>query len=177
MNTGIFAAAVGALLLALSGTPMRAQEPGGRGPGGQSEHRPTRVPVTVALEDATNQSAGYRIVRRSDGAPLDVIVLAGSADAVTLSDAISDLLLVRRVQGDTASGNGVVRLLRSRPQPGNTRAPRYPWAQRVVNDLRRADMQDVQGVGWVRAVEIWLPPQHRPSAPPGQAGVLAPSGG
>jgi hypothetical protein len=165
----MIAAAVGAMLLALSRAPAHAQGPG------QSEHRPTRVPVTVALQDTTDQFANYRILRRTDAAPLDVIVLTGKADAATLSDAISDLLLVRRVQGDTARGNGAVRLRRSRPNPGNARVPRYPWAQRVVNDLRSADVQDVHGVGTARAVEIWLPPQHRRSVPE-KAGASAPSG-
>jgi hypothetical protein len=171
VKTGTIAAL--ALLLTLSHAPMHAQEQGGRG---QSEHPPTRVPVTVALQDTTNQSASYRILRRADAAPLDVIVLTGKSDAVTLSDAISDLLLVRRVQGDTAKGDGAVRLRRSRPNANSARVPRYPWTQRVVNDLRHAEVQDVRGVGRVRAVQIWLPPQNRRSAPPGQAGAPAPSG-
>jgi hypothetical protein len=156
----MMAVALGALL-AFSHTPTRAQEPGGRE---HSEHPPTRVPVTVVLQDTTDQSASYRILRRTDAAPLDVIVLTGKADALTLSDAISELMIVRRAQGDTARSNGAVRLRWSRPNAGSPRVPRYPWAQRVVNDVRRADVRAVHGIGTVRAVEIWLPPQHRRSA-------------
>lgn len=143
-------------VLTLYNAPLRAQDDGNPRGG----RPPTRVPVTVVLQDTTIRPAGYRILRRTDTEPYDVIVLTGNADAVTLSDAISDLLLVRRVQGDTASGNSSVRLRRSRAVPGSARVPRYPWAQRVVNDLRRAEEQDVRGIGSGRAVQIWLPPQH-----------------
>ena len=166
MNTGMMAVALGALL-AFSRAPTYAQEPGGPG---QSELPPTRVPVTVALQDTTDESASYRILRRTEAAPFDVIVLTGKANALMLSDAILELLLVRRAQGDTATSNGAVRLRWSRPNAGSARVPRYPWAQRVVNDLRRADVRDVHGIGTVRAVEIWLPPQHRRSA------IQAPTG-
>lgn len=150
----------------------RAQETAERGE--SSEHRPTRVPVTIALRDTTNPSAGYRILRQAGDAPLDVIILIGKADAVTLSDAISDLLLIRRVQGDSASTDAVIRLRRSHLDPGGVRVSRYPWAHRVVNDLRRADVRDVHGVGTVRAVKIWLPPQRNRNEPQRPAGSSQP---
>jgi hypothetical protein len=131
-----------------------------------SERRPMRVPVTIVLMDTTAQVPGYRILRRADEAPYDVILLRGRADAVTLSDAVSDLLLVRMAQGDTATSTAPVRVRRARADAGAQRVPRFPWAERVVNDLWRAEPREVQGIGTVRAVEIWLPPQHGRGAPP-----------
>lgn len=163
MMTRMKVAALGTLLLTLSDRAHAQAYPGAaRGPSAQA---PTRVPITVVLRDTTDQNASYQILRRAGSAPLDVIVLTGTADAVTLSDAIFDLLLVRRTQGDTASRDGAVRLRRSPRNPGDARIPRYPWAQRVVNDLRRAEVRDVEGVGTVRAVVIWLPPQRSHRTP------------
>jgi hypothetical protein len=130
---------------------------------GTPARRPTRVPVTIALADTTSAEPAYRIIRRADQPPYDVIVLSGHADAATLSAAVSDLLLVRTAQGDTATHAGLARVRRRRPDAHGARAPRFPWTQRVLEDLRRAAPREIAGAGNVRAVEIWLPPQ-RPRA-------------
>jgi hypothetical protein len=130
--------------------------------------RPTRVPVTVVLTDTSASQPAYSIVRRSEDAPYDLIVLTGPADAVTLSDAVSDLLLVRSVQGDTAAKSGTVRLRQNTLRGASaTRTPRFPWAERVVTDVRLAEARPIPGFGNARAVVIWLPPQHGRPAPPG----------
>lgn len=131
-------------------------------PPGNAELRP-RVAVTVVLEDTTAATPGFRIIRRVDQRPLDVIVLSGPADGETLSEAVRTLLMVRQVGGDTATRAGQVRV--RRPDAGTRPLPRpYPWAARVVGDLRAAPPRDVAGIGTFRAVEIWFPPQ-RPRAP------------
>jgi hypothetical protein len=122
-----------------------------------------RVPVTVALvERLQDYGDGPAVIlRRSDVAPRDVILLrAEAANAQQLSRVVFDLLAIRRQVGDTASITGAVRV---RPQKGApARTPReLPWAQRVVDDVRRAELQNIPGVGMVRAVQIWLPPQHK----------------
>jgi hypothetical protein len=127
---------------------------------GQPPARPTRVPVSLALVDsARTGDAPYRILRRADAAPHDVILLRSGSDAAVLSEAIDNLLLIRAQTGDTARVNGAMRVQRTRG--ASRRAPReFPWAGRVLNDLRQAPARDVAGVGSVPSVEIWLPPQR-----------------
>lgn len=126
------------------------------------EGRPNRVPVTIALaEGSALGGVPFRILRRADAAPHDVILLAPGADAASLSEALGQLQTMRRVQGDTATGSGMMRL---RSQ-GNGGGPRmYPWAPRVLQDLHRADARPLAGVGTVRSVQVWLPPTRRSRA-------------
>ncbi len=139
------------LLLAVAAAAMH--------PGAAQERRPVRVPVTVALADgSTPGEAPFRILRRADTSPHDVILLAPAADAAALSDAVAQLQTVRRVQGDTAAVSGTMRVRRRE----NGHGPRMlPWAPRVLHDLRRADAQPLAGVGTVRSVQVWLPPTSR----------------
>ena len=127
---------------------------------GQPPARPTRVPLTVALVDsARTGDAPYRILRRADATPHDVILLRSGSDAAVLSEAVNNLLLIRAQTGDTARVNGVMRVQRTRG--ASAHAPRVlPWAGRVLNDLQQAQAREVPGVGSVPTVEIWLPPQR-----------------
>lgn len=127
---------------------------------GQGPTRPTRVPVTLAVVDsARTGDAPYRLLRRVDVSPRDVILLRAGEDAAVLSEAINNLLLIRAQTGDTAKVSGAVRV-----RDGTDGAKRQrrvlPWAGRVLNDLRQARPGEVEGVGTVPAVEIWLPPQR-----------------
>jgi len=149
-----FMAAVIALLLPGLPLPLSGQ-------GSAAGNRHARVPVTVVLQDTSDSVPSFRILRRVAQFPLDVIVLSGPADGETLSMAIRNLLMVRQVAGDTATAAGQVRVRRAVAPP--SQRP-YPWAARVVNDLRVAQPQEVAGIGTVRAVEIWFPPQHRRGA-------------
>jgi len=119
---------------------------------------PTRLPVTVALvERLPVPDAPFVVLRRTDVAPRDVILLPASADARLLSEAVQMLLVARQVGGDSARSNATLRV---RPQSGRTSPRRvFPWAQRVLSDLQRADSRPLDGVGFVPAVEIWLPRQ------------------
>ncbi|MEW5929860.1 MAG: hypothetical protein AB1941_20600 [Gemmatimonadota bacterium] len=121
--------------------------------------RPARVPVTVALaEGSTLGDAPFRVLRRADTSPHDVILLAPDADAAALSEAVGQLLTIRRVQGNVPAVTGAMRVRR----PGSGRGPRMlPWAPRVLQDLRRADTRPLAGVGTVRSVQVWLPPTSR----------------
>lgn len=148
---------VGALLIAVG---MLSPAGPGAAQQGQPATPPTRVPVSIALVDsARTGDAPYRILRRADASPHDVILLRSSSDATVLSEAIDNLLLIRAQTGDTAKVNGAVRVKRAQGASG--RAPReFPWAGRVLNDLRQAQARDVPGLGNVPMVEIWLPPQR-----------------
>jgi len=127
-------------------------------------NRPTRVPVTLALVDTLSPPAPFRILRRADRDPRDVIVLRRGADSIALSAAVEQLLLLRQVQGDTAAASGMMRV---RPRESAGRAPRMlPWARRVVDDLHAAEPRTVAGVGTLPVVVIWLPPQRGRRTPP-----------
>lgn len=124
-------------------------------------NRPTRVPVTIALVDSLpGGSDSFEIVRRPQGEPRDVILLRPEADAETLTDAVRGLLLVRGQDGDTASIDGTFRFPTNH---GKRARPAFPWARRVLADLHAAETRDVAGVGPVRTVVIWLPPQRNAS--------------
>jgi hypothetical protein len=132
----------------------------GAGQAAQWAGAPRRVPVTVAtVERLPVPGAPFVVVRRASAAPRDVILLPAGADARLLSEAVQTLLVARQAGGDTASAAATLRV---RPQRGrSSERPVLPWAQRVLNDLRRAAARPVDGVGTVPAVEIWLPPQSR----------------
>ena len=142
----------------LSGIPLGAELVAQESPG--DSRRPTRVPVVLALVDTLMGDAPYRILRRAEVTPHDVILFRVGADSASLSAAVQDLLSIRRVQGDTTrSGTGAVRVR----QPGRTAAREVrvlPWARRVMEDLHRANRQAIAGVGTVPSVQIWLPPQR-----------------
>jgi hypothetical protein len=120
--------------------------------------RVERVPVTVVLREPTAATASFTVLRRAAQTPRDVIVLSGPATGQTLTDAVRTLLYARVTQGDSATRDGTVRTRQSPNGHGNRRP--YAWAERVVRDLQGAAPRAVSGVGYVRAVEIWLPPQR-----------------
>jgi hypothetical protein len=110
------------------------------------------------VERSAVGDAGFRILRRADTPPHDIILLAPGADASALSEALAQLQTMRQVQGDTAAATGAMRVSR----PGKGRGPRMlPWAPRVLQDLRRAAARPVAGVGTVPSVQVWLPPTRR----------------
>ena len=129
--------------------------------------RVERVPVTVVLREPTAAKASFSVLRRVAHTPRDVIVLFGPATGQTLTDAVRTLLYARATQGDTATRDGVVRTRQSPSGHGNRRP--YAWAERVVRDLHAAPPREVDGVGHVRAVQIWLPPQRSRASSRGRA--------
>lgn len=150
------------LLLALLG-PASTLDGEGRlsAQGSQEQRQPVRVPVTLALVDSIpGGAAQFRILRRVDATPHDIILLPYGADQTVLSEAIADLLAMRALTGDTATAAGMMRVRHPQQTAGRTPRP-LPWAGRVMNDLRRAEPRPLAGVGTVPAVEVWLPPQRR----------------
>ena len=106
--------------------------------GTQSGRRaPTRVPLTIALVQVLpHRSAPFEIQRRTSGEVRDVVLLPETATAEQLSDAIRGVLTARLVDGDTATH---ARTVRVRPRStGIAQRPPFPWAHRVLADLRRA---------------------------------------
>lgn len=121
---------------------------------------PARVPVTVVLGDSLPRTdAPFVVQRRPDLRPRDVILLRRDATGEDLSEAVRTLLVVRQADGDTATRAATLRM---RPGQARRGTPReFPWAGRVLAELRGAGAREVAGIGRVRAVEIWLPPQRR----------------
>lgn len=121
--------------------------------------RPLRVAVTIVFVDSLAQpGAPYLLVRRPGATPADLILVHSGVNPTQLSDAIRGLLTARQAGGDFPQ---VAATFRVRPQQrtGAAARPAFPWAARVLNEARRAEPRQVQGVGSARAVEIWLPRQ------------------
>jgi hypothetical protein len=141
-----------AVLAAASVTRAHAQQPAER------SHGRERVPVVLAMADSAMAAPGYRILRRAGGGPEDLIVFGSNADPNTFSEAVRRLVLIRRATGDTATVSGEVRVSRDMNSAGPA-AP-FPWAERVLGDLRAADRREVPHVGRERVVRIFLPAQR-----------------
>lgn len=147
------AAALGA------GAPATTAQQPGKG-------QPRRVAATVVMVDSIAQpDAPFVIVRRPGATPADLILVRSGADAAQLSDAVRGLLTARQANGDVAPAAATFRVRPHRGAGAATRRP-FPWAPRVLNDLRRAEPREISGVGLVRAVEIWLPRQGHGRARP-----------
>jgi hypothetical protein len=101
----------------------------------------------------------------------DVILLPADANVEQLSLAVQALLTARSAAGDTTERPATIRVRPRSEEPAAHR--QFPWIGRVHGDLRRAAHRPVRGVGNVRAVVIWLPPQRpRESLGPGTNGRL-----
>ncbi len=145
----------GSIAALLSTSNLTAQQPA-------ESTASARVPVTVVLMDRLpNPGTDALIFRRADQVPRDVIVLkSDAASGESLSAAVYDLLTIRKMSGDVAPVSGIVRTRPAGISPGRVRRS-LPWAQRVVNDLQRSEVQSIAGIGSGRAVQIWLPRQQR----------------
>jgi hypothetical protein len=144
--------------LGCSAPAIMAQQPGAR--------QPRRVAATVVLLDSiTEPGAPFVLVRRPGATPADLILVHSEIGAAQLSDAVRGLLTARQANGDFPSTAATFRV-RPPPRPAAVARPEFPWAQRVLNDLRRSAPREIQGLGRVRAVEIWLPRQGNGRAAP-----------
>ena len=150
-------------LLLLDPDRASAQQPTTRG------GTTTRVPVTVMLLDRLPApGAPFVVVRRPDLTPSDLILLRSDASSEELTNAIHSLLVVRQAGGDLPASSAIMRMRAGQPRTSEVR--QFPWVQRVLSDLRTAEVRQVEGIGRGRAVVIWLPPQgrgNRGAVPPG----------
>lgn len=125
------------------------------GQSGQA-HAVARVPVTVVLEAGSSGPPAYRIARRAHATPHELLLIHGDPDPVTFSDAVRSLLALRVAIGDSVTTTAPLRVTHA---AGDSVSP-YPWASRVLRDLRAASPRSIAGIGRARAIEIWLPPQR-----------------
>ena len=116
-----------------------------------------RVPVTLALRENDHRPASYRIIRSPAPNARDVVLLTGDVTDLTLTAAVHELLLLRRIQGDTATTGREVRIRPRSSAPAVARP--YPWAAKVLADWGSAAEEVILGIRRVRTVVIWLPPQ------------------
>ena len=117
----------------------------------------TRIPVTVVLSNRLPPASRFIVQRSPSPEHRDVIMLAEDANEAELGAAIVTLLKTRQRGGDSPSQRQTLRI---RPERSSILfRPAFPWVGRVLSDLRRADRIELEGVGSVRAVKIWLPAQ------------------
>lgn len=127
---------------------------------------PRRASVTVVLSDAIARTGEPFVIERRPDLARDLIVIRPNATADDLSNAIRSLLTLRQAAGDSAAARMTMRMrpasasgVRDARHPLQRRP--FPWAPRVLADLRRAGTRDIPGIGRARSVDIWLPRQHR----------------
>jgi hypothetical protein len=119
-----------------------------------------RLPVTLVFsEELPDPQARFVILRQPGKSRTDVILLRPDADERTLSDAVRAIMVTRARANALPGGGGMLRTRHSA-----ARSAILPWAERVLNDLRSAAVQPVEGIGNVKSVEIWLPRQSPQSA-------------
>jgi len=126
-------------------------------PAARVRHAVDRVPVTVALVEQLPHGAGlFEIVRRAGASPHDVILLSRTtAGEEELSEAIRTLLAARQHGGDLPTRDASLRE-RQRNGPMDP----FPWAGRVLRDVRNTAPRPLPGHGDVSFVQIWLPKQR-----------------
>lgn len=158
-----------ALFLAVaSTTPVLAQRQTESAPAGPTRRAlrhqlevARRVPVTIALVDQFPARTGNVpgvILRRTGTTPHDVILLRNAdATGAQLAGAILHLMVVRERGGDSARVAGTFRLPTASRGPRAWERTELVHAERIVGRLRHAAVQDIPGVGRVRATEIYLP--------------------
>lgn len=118
-----------------------------------------RVSVSVVLTSAFPYTGDVVILRRPETVPSDLIVMrTESATAGLFSEAVRDLLDVRRVGGDFPQ---TATLLRSRPSDSKARRKLLPWSERVLADVRAKPVETFGGFTNAQVVQIWLPRTHK----------------
>jgi hypothetical protein len=119
-----------------------------------------RVAAWVVLGSASTLSGEPSVVTRGLGPNRDdVLILHADANESQFTDAVRTLMASRSADGDTATRTSTFRL--SKTHAGATFGAPFPWAARVLSDLRGAPMRSFPGIGRVRAVRIWLPAAGR----------------
>jgi len=127
----------------------------------QEQPTTSRVPVTVAVVDhLPDPNIPFSVQRRSR-APHNMILLGSKSTARDLSAAISQYLLAHQAMADGISVPAETGIrIRGHGTP-SVSTSEIPWAERVFNDLKRADQVEIPGLGRVAALVIWLPSQSR----------------
>ena len=118
-----------------------------------------RVPVTIALTDQLDapDSVPAVILRRSAAAPRDVILIRRRATPGQLAAAVLRLMILRDRMGDTARADAAFRLPNAHRMPKGAAQREELQGGRTLARLRGSPVQDVQGVGRVPALEVYLP--------------------
>jgi hypothetical protein len=124
-----------------------------------------RVAVTIGLVDElAYPRADAVILRRHVTIPHDVILMVRDRlQNTTLEEATLTLLSARALTGDTATTDMVIRV---QPVSNQTDLDRRHWngreharAMAIIQRLKKSTPVDVDGVGTIQAVVIYLPPK------------------
>ena len=127
---------------ALHGQPGPATQPGAD---------TNRIAVTIVL---TQSGAPATVLRRTTEPRNVILVDSATIDSHRLSAAVFSFLVMERLDPEDHERSGASA---SRPM-FQENAPRYPWAEATLRQLRTAPLRSVHGVGTHRAVQITVPP-------------------
>jgi hypothetical protein len=118
-----------------------------------------RVPVSVVLTSSFPYSGDVVILRRPELIPSDLIVMrAEAATPAIFSEAVRDLLDIRRIAGDSPQAGA---LLRSRLGDSKSRRNPLPWSERVLTDARAKPFEAYAEFSNAQLIQIWLPAKKK----------------
>ena len=118
-----------------------------------------RIPVSVVLTSDFPYSGDVVILRRPEAVPSDLIVMrTETATPEAFSEAVRNLIDIRRVSGDSPQANA---LLRTHSSDSKARRKPLPWSQRVLGDLRAKPIETFNEFTNAQVIEIWLPPTKK----------------
>ncbi len=120
--------------------------------------RPVMLVLTDQLSDA---STPFVVQHRGDAMPQEVLLLRSDANAQDLSEGVRTTIMLWQVGASATVPNGRFRMRPHQSQANEHRV--FPWAARVLYDLRAGEYVETRDYGRVRVVTIWLPLQLRSS--------------
>jgi hypothetical protein len=116
----------------------------------------SRAPVLLAVVDTLPDTVPrFRIIRLPGESAREAVLLPSDAGPELLTQAVEALRRVWAHDRGLQPGE-MLRLNGGKAETHKRRT--FPWAGRVLQDLREAHPRRIPGVGYVRAVQIWLAP-------------------
>lgn len=122
----------------------------------QQENQSARFPVAIVEVEHLDPGSGpFEVVRRPHSSPSDVILIRENTTPRVLSQAIWTLLIAHQLEPGIPSKQHNIKMADFASQSGELR--RFPWADRVLEDMATAQVVKIEGLGYRKAVVIFLP--------------------
>lgn len=129
-------------------------------PSAQSQSEAVTYPVLIAVPLTFSYTGDVVIIRNTRGAGDMILVRNTNVPAARLAQAVAALTGLRRQQGDVPSTDLIVRVRTGQP-PAVLLAQAENWSM-LLATASAATLPDVDGLGDVRYVRLFLPAQSSP---------------
>lgn len=126
--------------------------------------------VTLVAGPSPSQGGRTEVIRRAGRSPQNVVIVSINANADDLAGALALVNALRITYGDASSTDYRARPDVTRHGPQWKDSEYRKWLQDQLGRLRKAKDANLGELGWVKAVQITLPP------PPSTATTSASSG-